>query len=227
MGAVFAIFAGFYYWVEKILGIKYNEVLTQIHFITFFFAVNITFFPMHFLGLAGMPRRIGDYPDAYTFWNRIASSGSLLSLYSTIFFFYIIFDMFNCQVLIKNYNTIRTYDRFKLNTIFIKNDCIRFNYAPISWLFARTLGWGEFNKKSLRSPQWLNFFFLFDLPIPNQLMFQDPASFRMRSIIDLHDDIMFFLIIIVAFVLWMVMQIIWQFSTNTLVLVTNNKKVEW
>ena len=62
MGAVFALFAGFYYWIGKISGLQYPETLGQIHFWIFFLGVNITFFPMHFLGLAGMPRRIPDYP---------------------------------------------------------------------------------------------------------------------------------------------------------------------
>jgi len=66
MGAVFAIFAGFYYWFHKFTGVHYSEKLGNLHFWTFFFGVNITFFPMHFLGLAGMPRRIPDYPDAFT-----------------------------------------------------------------------------------------------------------------------------------------------------------------
>jgi cytochrome c oxidase subunit 1 len=61
MGAVFGIFAGFYYWAEKIFGIKYNNIFAFIQFISFFIGVNVTFFPMHFLGLAGMPRRIPDY----------------------------------------------------------------------------------------------------------------------------------------------------------------------
>jgi len=65
MGAVFAIFGGWYYWFEKIFGVKYSEVLGQIHFWLFFIGVNLTFFPMHFLGLAGMPRRIPDFPDCY------------------------------------------------------------------------------------------------------------------------------------------------------------------
>ena len=60
MGAVFAIFAGFYYWFGKITGLSYSESLAQVHFWTFFIGVNITFLPMHFLGYSGMPRRIPD-----------------------------------------------------------------------------------------------------------------------------------------------------------------------
>ena len=91
MGAVFAIFGGFYYWIGKITGLQYPEVLGQIHFWLFFFGVNLTFFPMHFLGLAGMPRRIPDYPDAFAAWNSIASFGSYVSAISAIFFFYIVY----------------------------------------------------------------------------------------------------------------------------------------
>jgi len=91
MGAVFAIFAGFYFWIAKMTGLQYSEVLGQIHFWIFFIGVNITFFPMHFLGLAGMPRRIPDYPDAYAGWNLIASYGSYLSAVSSIFFFYVVY----------------------------------------------------------------------------------------------------------------------------------------
>jgi cytochrome c oxidase subunit 1 len=93
MGAVFAIFAGFYFWIGQIVGFTYNETFGKIHFWTFFIGVNITFFPMHFLGLAGMPRRISDYPDAFVFWNKIATTGSFISLISTIFFFYIVYDL--------------------------------------------------------------------------------------------------------------------------------------
>jgi heme/copper-type cytochrome/quinol oxidase subunit 1 len=66
MGAVFSMFAGFYFCIGKFSGYRYNEFLAQIHFFVFFIGVNITFFPMHFLGLAGMPRRIPEYPEAYS-----------------------------------------------------------------------------------------------------------------------------------------------------------------
>ena len=91
MGAVFAIFAAFYFWIEKMTGCSYNELLGQIHFWLMFIGVNLTFFPMHFLGLAGMPRRIPDYPDAYYSYNLISSYGSLISLIATIFFLYVVF----------------------------------------------------------------------------------------------------------------------------------------
>ena len=92
MGAVFAIFAAFYYWIEKISGCSYNEILGQIHFWLMFIGVNLTFFPMHFLGLAGMPRRIPDYPDSYSIYNLLSSYGSLISSLATFFFIYIIYN---------------------------------------------------------------------------------------------------------------------------------------
>src|SRR6201746_77025 len=79
LGAVFGVFAAFYYWIGKITGRSYNELLGQIHFWSLFVGVNLTFFPQHFLGLAGMPRRIPDYPDAFSGWNAVSSFGSLVS----------------------------------------------------------------------------------------------------------------------------------------------------
>ena len=91
MGAIFGIFTGFYYWIGKISGRRYPEILGQIHFWLFFIGVNITFFPMHFLGLAGMPRRIPDFPDAMSGWNAVSSFGSYISFFSALFFFYIVY----------------------------------------------------------------------------------------------------------------------------------------
>jgi cytochrome c oxidase subunit 1 len=86
MGAVFSIFAGFYFWLEKILKINYSEFLSQLHFWVFFTGVNLTFFPMHFLGVAGMPRRIPDYPDAFYIFNKISTLGSTISAFSILIF---------------------------------------------------------------------------------------------------------------------------------------------
>ncbi len=90
IGAVFSLFAGFYYWIGKMSGRQYPEVLGKIHFWIMFTGVNLTFFPMHFLGLAGMPRRIPDYPDAYAGWNKIASYGSYISAVGVVLFIFIV-----------------------------------------------------------------------------------------------------------------------------------------
>ncbi len=87
LGAVFAIFAGFYYWFEKMWGVKYNEVLGAIHFWLMFIGVNVIFFPQHFLGLQGMPRRYVDYPDAFAYWNLVSSYGYLIMLAGMVVFF--------------------------------------------------------------------------------------------------------------------------------------------
>jgi cytochrome c oxidase subunit 1 len=86
LGAVFAIFAGWYFWFPKITGYTYNETLGQIHFWLTFIGVNVAFFPMHFLGLAGMPRRIADYPDAFAGWNYVSSIGAFIAGFGTIVF---------------------------------------------------------------------------------------------------------------------------------------------
>jgi cytochrome c oxidase subunit 1 len=92
MGAVFAMFAGWYFWVPKILGLSYNLNIAKVQFWLLFIGVNLTFFPQHFLGLQGMPRRISDYPDAFAGWNLISSVGSLVSVLAARFFFYIVYS---------------------------------------------------------------------------------------------------------------------------------------
>ena len=86
LGAVFAIFAGWYFWFPKITGYTYNETLGKIHFWLTFVGVNVAFFPMHFLGLAGMPRRIADYPDAFAGWNYVSSIGAYIAGFGVIVF---------------------------------------------------------------------------------------------------------------------------------------------
>jgi cytochrome c oxidase subunit 1 len=89
MGAVFAIFGGWYYWFPKISGYTYSEPLAKLHFWLTFIGVNLVFFPQHFLGLAGMPRRIADFPDAFAGWNYISTLGSYLSAAAVLLFLFI------------------------------------------------------------------------------------------------------------------------------------------
>lgn len=98
MGAFFAIFGAFYYWIGKMTGYQYPELLGKIHFWITFIGVNVTFFPMHFLGFAGMPRRIPDYPDAFEGWNIISSIGAYITMFGLFLFVYIIYRTLTDQV---------------------------------------------------------------------------------------------------------------------------------
>jgi cytochrome c oxidase subunit 1 len=91
MGAVFALYSAWYYWIPKITGLSYNMMLGKVHFLILFIGVNVTFFPQHFLGLQGMPRRISDYPDAFAGWNFVSSFGSIISVVATGLFLYIVY----------------------------------------------------------------------------------------------------------------------------------------
>jgi cytochrome c oxidase subunit 1 len=92
MGAVFAIIAGVFHWFPLILGIHLNNKWALGQFILIFLGVNLTFFPQHFIGLAGIPRRYTDYPDTFYSWNIISSFGSLLSLIATLFLFFVVWE---------------------------------------------------------------------------------------------------------------------------------------
>ncbi len=94
LGAVFAVFGGFYYWIGKMSGRQYPEALGKLHFWLTFIGVNIVFFPQHFLGLAGMPRRIPDYPDAYAGWNMVSSFGAWIATLGLLVFLFLVFRTF-------------------------------------------------------------------------------------------------------------------------------------
>nr|AHA52488.1 cytochrome c oxidase subunit I [Cardiochiles fuscipennis] len=100
MGAVFAIWAGLIYWYPLMMGFMMNENWLKIHFFLTFLGVNMTFFPQHFLGLSGMPRRYSDYPDMYYFWNLVSSFGSLITLVGVLYFIFIIWDSMVSQRLV-------------------------------------------------------------------------------------------------------------------------------
>nr|YP_009158294.1 COXI [Diaporthe longicolla]AKO62601.1 COXI [Diaporthe longicolla] len=103
MGAVFAMFSGWYFWVPKLLGLNYNLMLSKVQFWILFIGVNLTFFPQHFLGLQGMPRRISDYPDAFAGWNLISSFGSIVSVVAAWLFLYIVYrQLLDGKVAVRN-----------------------------------------------------------------------------------------------------------------------------
>nr|YP_010567870.1 cytochrome c oxidase subunit I [Lasmigona complanata]UZC55579.1 cytochrome c oxidase subunit I [Lasmigona complanata] len=97
MGAVFALFSAFSYWYPLISGVTFHAVWSKVHFILMFVGVNLTFFPQHFLGLAGMPRRYSDYPDSFVKWNVVSSWGSLISFVSVLLFMFMLFESFVSQ----------------------------------------------------------------------------------------------------------------------------------
>src|SRR5665213_1219884 len=94
LGAVFAIFAGWYYWFPKMTGYMYNEKIAHLHFWVTFIGVNLVFFPQHFLGLAGMPRRYVDYPAEFAGWNEVSSIGSYISGFGVLIFLYGMFSAY-------------------------------------------------------------------------------------------------------------------------------------
>uniref|UniRef100_UPI0022FD72C8 cytochrome c oxidase subunit I n=1 Tax=Cladonia oricola TaxID=1738592 RepID=UPI0022FD72C8 len=103
MGAVFALYSAWYFWIPKILGVDYNRSMGKVHFWILFIGVNVTFFPQHFLGLQGMPRRISDYADAFAGWNMISSFGSIISVIATFLFLQILYTQLTIGKPILNY----------------------------------------------------------------------------------------------------------------------------
>lgn len=130
MGAVFSVFAGYYYWSERMFGYQYKELLAKIQFWLFFIGVNLTFGPLHFLGLAGMPRRISDYPDCYAGWNYISSIGSIISLVSAFLFIYIVYKQFGDKIVSENTSyQIAEYFNSRNKIIKLKSEQFEFNLS--------------------------------------------------------------------------------------------------
>ena len=218
MGAVFAFFAGFYYWFWKISGYTYNEMYGNVHFWLMFIGVNLTFFPMHFVGLAGMPRRIPDYPDNYYYWNILSSFGSIISSVSVIVFFYLIYLAFN------NNNTPKLIK--SLHSIFspyITSLTQRFLVIPS----IKSISDSSFLKFKVSFVFFIVALFVFftfhdsllclnDHTNSWKIGFQDPTTPIAYGIIKLHDHILFFLVVIVFVVSYLLLSTYRKFYYGSL-----------
>ena len=205
MGAVFAIFAAWYSRIEKMVGLQYNDILGKIHFWTFFVGVNVTFFPMHFLGTGGMPRRVPDYPDSYRFRNLVASFGSMISTVASRFFFYIVYDnLVNGK---KGRRNPRNDIYAESRKAFFETTIGYLKRHPEFYVYEKNKGW----LVKYFSPFTV---LLADVPVDYQINFQNPATLVMDGIIDLHHDIMTFLIFIVIGVAYTLFAALYHYRAN-------------
>jgi len=158
MGAVFGLFSGWYFWCVKMLGIDQKDFSSKVHFWVFFVGVNLTFFPQHFLGLQGMPRRVSDYPDAFYGWNAVSSMGSLLSLGAVI-----LFMIFLGIYLEKGFTTIRFVWR---NVQFyydkLRND-LNTSTPSLEWNLTNPPSPHSFVNLPIQQAIWKNFTIKFDI----------------------------------------------------------------
>ena len=149
MGAVFALFSAWYFWIPKMLGLDYNSSRGKAHFWIMFIGVNVTFFPQHFLGLQGMPRRISDYPDGFAGWNLISSIGSLISVVATVLFLDIIYKQLTVGNSANRNYEITTgfhYDSLQLE--------LGRNYGSIEWAIMGPPAPHSFMSLPLQSIPW-------------------------------------------------------------------------
>jgi cytochrome c oxidase subunit 1 len=216
MGAVFALYSAWYFWIPKILGLNYDVLLGKVHFWILFIGVNLTFFPQHFLGLQGMPRRISDYPDAFYGWNIISSYGSIISVTGTFLFLVIVYNQ-----LVEGKDSSRYvwfvpqffFDMLQIMLTRIYDSlewCL--NSPPKPHAFVSLPLTSGFMFSTLN----LGIFSSCDAPKPWGLYFQDSASPQMEAIIELHNNIMFYLFAILFSVGWILISIVRNYiSTNT------------
>jgi cytochrome c oxidase subunit 1 len=215
LGAVFALFSAWYYWIPKIIGLNYNILLGKVHFMILFIGVNVTFFPQHFLGLQGMPRRISDYPDGFAGWNMVSSFGSIISVIATVLFLHIIYIQLIEGKVASRYPWLIPEFCFDLfQTLFNRN------YISLEWGLQSPPKPHAFVSLPMQSSmgiflyQGLNSPIKCDAPQPWGTFFQDNATPQMEGLEELHNNIMFYLAIILFAVSWMMISIVINFKNK-------------
>ena len=237
MGAVFALFSGWYFWIPKILGLDYNLLYSKVHFWVLFAGVNLTFFPQHFLGLQGMPRRVSDYPDAFTGWNYVSSIGSVVSVAATALFLQIVYLQLVKGKAVFGYPWA-VPQLFSDYLRILKDKCApglewalhnppkphAFTSLPLQSAFEPVLPDEDESETWCGLRNWLTLSFFVsciiilsmnfipnitcDAPRAWGLYFQDSASPQMEALVELHDNIMFYLVITLFGVAWILLSII-------------------
>jgi len=227
MGAVSSVLAGFFFWIPKITSWAYDFFWADLIFWIFFWGVNITFFPMHYLGFAGMPRRIPDYPDSYYHWNEIASFGSLVSVIAIVLLIFLINDLFSSQnQLLKKSSWHLTYNILPLTSNFpISKDKLN----PKQIISENNIHKNSINSiidnfntnnesiEFLTTNADAKHFYLFQKAwtAPYEYFFNFPASTFMEKLIDLHHNIFHYLILLSIFVFWFLFRINYLFLRPT------------
>lgn len=233
MGAVFALYSGWYFWIPKILGLDYNLLYSKAHFWVLFAGVNITFFPQHFLGLQGMPRRVSDYPDAFTGWNFISSIGSIISVAATVLFLQIVYLQLVKGKAVFGYpwavpQLFSDYLRILKDKSAPGLEWALHNppkpHAFTSLPLQSSIFNGEVNNIfKVISTYFVVLMVLFisssnaiicDAPRAWGLYFQDSASPQMEALVELHDNIMYYLVAILFTVGWIQGAIIKNFESS-------------
>ena len=245
MGAVFALFSGWYFWIPKIAGLDYNLPYSKAHFWVLFAGVNLTFFPQHFLGLQGMPRRVSDYPDAFTGWNFVSSIGSIISVAATALFLQIVYlqlvkgkavfgylwavpQLFNDYLRIlkdksapglewalDNPPKPHAFTSLPLQSgsgSYVVNNINNSKYPDTSSYLVTTLI--IFVTMVYLGCTWDSNVLLCDAPRAWGLYFQDSASPQMEALVELHDNIMYYLVGILLSVAWVQAAIIKNFENS-------------
>jgi len=214
MGAVFALFSGWYFWIPKILGLTYNNKWSKVHFWLLFMGVNFTFFPQHFLGLQGMPRRISDYPDAFTGWNIVSSYGSIISVIAVYVFLYVVYNQLILGKTISRFPWIIIPFFKDILQIILHKAFIGLEWAINSppkvhpFINLPVTGGVIYIFILLLNNIFLENVIICDTPKPWGIFFQDGASPLMEALIELHNIIMFYLIITLLCVGWIILSII-------------------